>query len=419
MPPGGWFGFLINVRVPSTVTNNTVITNLVELSTTTQVITETSILSGTEPTTLLQTTGNPTNLTLAKRQTPGTLVAGSPGNSVITYTITVTNEGPAPAEAVNVFDLYPFAFQPLSIVASKPVTQAQCTAAAGCVLGSLAVGESAAITIVMRAGASVAAGVYTNTAFVASSSPELTDHDNSASVAATVTRQVNLQISKTASPSPTVAGQSLTYLIVVTNTGPSDASNVTISDTLPVSFTSIFVLSSQGGCAALPCNLGTLAPNSTAWIQIDGTVSPSATAGVQLANTAQVTATENPIAQRATVTPTLIGSADLAVLKLGTATAAPGETVRYTLTVTNLGPSLAQNVRVTDTLPAGVTFAGGQQRLHQRQRRHHLHAHQPGRGRVAAIHHRRDSQQYCRAGRQPGECRRRRCEHGGQQSDQQ
>jgi hypothetical protein len=62
VPPGGWFGALINVRVPSTVTDNTVDHQPGELGTTTTVITASSTLSDTEPTTLLQTTGNPTNL---------------------------------------------------------------------------------------------------------------------------------------------------------------------------------------------------------------------------------------------------------------------------------------------------------------------------------------------------------------------
>ena len=45
----------------------------------------------------------------------------------------------------------------------------------------------------------------------------------------------------------------------MTNTGPSDAANVTVADTLPAGFTLASVTPSQGGCTALPCNLGTMA----------------------------------------------------------------------------------------------------------------------------------------------------------------
>ncbi len=42
----------------------------------------------------------------------------------------------------------------------------------------------------------------------------------------------------------------------------------------------------------------------------------------------------------------------------GSATYAPGGTATYTITVTNNGPSNANNVSVTDNLPAGVTLTG-------------------------------------------------------------
>jgi uncharacterized repeat protein (TIGR01451 family)/fimbrial isopeptide formation D2 family protein len=358
MPPGGWYGFLINVAVPNTITTNSVVTNLVELHTTTQIVTATSVLSDREPTTLLQKVGNPTDLQLTKQRTPAALVAGAPANSVITYTIIVTNAGTAPASGVNVFDLYPTAFDLVSIRTSKALTEAECTVAGGCVLGSLEISETAVITIVMRAGAGVAAGTYTNTAFVASAARELNPNNNSSSVPVVVTRQIGLQIDKQVAPDPVLPGEELTYLIVVTNTGPSLATGVTVSDTLPAAFAPLLVLSSQGGCAALPCTLGELSPGAVAWIQLHGATSPDVTTATQLANTAHATAAEDPVGVRATVTPTLSSGADLAVTKAGAATAAPGDTLLYTLTVANLGPSRAQSVRVTDTLPAGLTFAG-------------------------------------------------------------
>jgi uncharacterized repeat protein (TIGR01451 family) len=49
-------------------------------------------------------------------------------------------------------------------------------------------------------------------------------------------------------------------------------------------------------------------------------------------------------------------SADLVVSKSGTESAAAGETIVYSIFVFNNGPSTAQNVVVTDSLPAGTTF---------------------------------------------------------------
>lgn len=358
VPPGGWYGALINVMVPTTATHNSVVTNRVELGTTTQVLSATSTLSDSEATTLLQKSGNPTNLVLRKLQTPASLVAGSTVSGVITYTVVVTNEGPSPASGVNIFDLYPVEFDLLSITASKPLTGAGCTVAASCLIGSLEAGEAVTVTIVMRVNSHVASGVYTNTAFVASAAPDLNPNDNSESVAATVVRQANLQINKAASPSPVRGGETLIYQITVTNTGPSDASNVVVTDALPIGFSPALVLSSQGGCAGLPCTLGVLKPNEAAWVQVIGTVWPSATTNAALANTAVATATEAPVAVQAAVTPTLLLVADLAVSKAAPATALPGASVVYTLTATNLGPSIAPNVRITDALPSGATLVG-------------------------------------------------------------
>lgn len=49
-------------------------------------------------------------------------------------------------------------------------------------------------------------------------------------------------------------------------------------------------------------------------------------------------------------------SANLKVTLSGPATVLPGETLTYTLTVSNQGPAEAKNARAVDTLPAGVTF---------------------------------------------------------------
>lgn len=53
--------------------------------------------------------------------------------------------------------------------------------------------------------------------------------------------------------------------------------------------------------------------------------------------------------------------ADLAVTKSGPATIVAGNNVTYTVTLTNNGPSAAQNVTLADPLPAGVTFVSNTQ----------------------------------------------------------
>lgn len=48
--------------------------------------------------------------------------------------------------------------------------------------------------------------------------------------------------------------------------------------------------------------------------------------------------------------------ANLTVTKTGPATAAPGDPIAYTITVTNAGPNDAIDVELSDTVPAGTTF---------------------------------------------------------------
>ena len=313
MLPGSWYGFLINVGVPMTITSGTVVTNVVTAATRTQLITGTSVLTASEPTTWLQAAGSPTDLAITKVVIPAQVVAG--GGTPITYTLTVTNNGPAPATAVQVTDLFPQPFQLLTIRTSLPLTQAQCSSGGVCDLGSLANGQAATITLVMQAPANTAAGIYTNTAFVASPAADTNPANNSGGAAVTIVPQVTLQARKAATPDPAVAGEELSYVIFVTNTGPSNATNVLVADTLPPGFVPALIVASQGACTSLPCSLGTMPPGANAWVHIYGRVASTVTQASQLANTVLVTATEYPTGVTAAVAPGLSTNATFLLRK--------------------------------------------------------------------------------------------------------
>ena len=102
----------------------------------------------------------------------------------------------------------------------------------------------------------------------------------------------NLALTKTASPNPAVTLANLTYRVIVTNNGPSPATNVVATDSLPAGVTFIAATPTQGSCngtTTVTCNLGSLARNAAAIVVI--TVVPQ-TAGL-LTNSANVSATEN------------------------------------------------------------------------------------------------------------------------------
>ncbi|PYS75038.1 MAG: hypothetical protein DMF73_02160, partial [Acidobacteria bacterium] len=118
-------------------------------------------------------------------------------------------------------------------------------------------------------------------------------HSVSAQLIVSGPTSANLSLTKTASPNPGITLANLTYRLIVTNNGPSPATNVVVTDNLPAGINLISATPTQGspcsGSNMVTCNLGSLARNASAIISI--IVVPQA-AGV-LTNTASVAAAEN------------------------------------------------------------------------------------------------------------------------------
>ncbi len=121
------------------------------------------------------TVGNAADLSITKSATP--LVVGGDGS----YTLVVTNNGPAPATAVIVTDPLPTTVTATGVTA----TQGSCsgTTTISCNVGTLAVGASATITIAVQA---TTLGPVTNTATVTAAETDLVPGDNAATTAGTV-----------------------------------------------------------------------------------------------------------------------------------------------------------------------------------------------------------------------------------------
>src|SRR6185503_2368051 len=101
----------------------------------------------------------------------------------------------------------------------------------------------------------------------------------------------NVSITKTASPNPGIVGTTLTYRLVVSNSGPASATNVAVGDNLPsgVTFGSASTtLGACGGSGPVNCTIGTLSNGASAII----TIAVTPTGAGQITNTANVTATE-------------------------------------------------------------------------------------------------------------------------------
>jgi|GEM_PF-759971 len=278
----------------------------------------------------------------------------------LTYTIVVTNNGPdATSGDVIVSDTLP----PGVDFVSVETTQGSCNFDPPdfieCNLGFLDPGQTVTITVTVRPTEDIAGEIIWNCAqafIIEGNDPNL--GNNESCVTTQVQGIADLSVTKSDNPDPVMAGSDLTYTITVTNNGPNTATTVTLTDTLPTGVT--FISASPGCIFSAPntviCALGTLDANDSVVVTI--TVRPT-TPGI-ITNTAEITATEddpNPNNNQDTEETEVQGIADLSVVKTDqTDPVVVSQDLSYTLVVTNNGPSLATNVVLTDTLPAGVIF---------------------------------------------------------------
>ena len=101
----------------------------------------------------------------------------------------------------------------------------------------------------------------------------------------------DLSITKSDLPDPVVTGNNLTYTLVVRNNGPSSATGLTVTDTLPVGVTLFSSFATQGTCngtSVVTCNVGNLGKGASVTITIVVKVMREGTIG----NTADVIGNE-------------------------------------------------------------------------------------------------------------------------------
>jgi uncharacterized repeat protein (TIGR01451 family) len=293
-------------------------------------------------------------------------------NQDVTYNISVTNNGPSDATGVQLTDTIPAQATFVSFNQNSG-PGFSCTTPAGggsgtvtCNIATLAAGATATFTLVVHTTASVSGGML-NTANVSSTSSDPNNANNSASAATNIVT-ADISVTKNGSPATVAAGSPITYTIVVTNNGPANATNVTMSDTLPpnTTFNSLnqsgpaFICTTPaaGGTGTVNCSTATLVNGaSTTFTLVVNTL--STTPAGTISNTANVGSGSpldpTPGNNQATAD-TTIALVDLSLTK--TASPGPyyvGAPVTFTLTVTNNGTVPAAGVVVTDNLPAGMS----------------------------------------------------------------
>jgi uncharacterized repeat protein (TIGR01451 family) len=221
------------------------------------------------------------DLSIAKTA-PATVLVGDE----IAYDLTIQNKDPAAeATAVQVVDSLPAGV----LFESATPSQGTCSESAGtvtCDLGALASTISTTVQIKVQA---TTHGAITNTATVSiptDPTPDPTPEDNSASAQTTVSPVADLVLTMTAVPDPVVSAELLTYTLTVQNSGPSEATNVSVTDTLPAA---VHFVTATSGCSEsagiVTCDLEPLASGGSSTVDITvrpqnaGSITNQATVG--------------------------------------------------------------------------------------------------------------------------------------------
>jgi uncharacterized repeat protein (TIGR01451 family)/fimbrial isopeptide formation D2 family protein len=274
-----------------------------------------------------------------------------------TWHLRVKNLGPSDAQGVEVTDPLPAGTTFVSADAPCATSGAEVK----CVLGNVAVGFDHTYDITVHVDPNATAAPLANTAAVDSETTDPKPANNQSTFGPTPGPLADVSVKKTAAPELILKSQETTFTIEVANAGPSTARAVKVVDPLPTA--GLEFLSADPPCTAtagtVTCEFGDLEPGAVETVQVKA----KGIANGVWANTATVSTTTpeppGPEAEENNHSTAEVGVGpvtDLAIVKSGPATVAAGGQLTWALEVTNKGPDAATGVKVTDPLPAGVTF---------------------------------------------------------------
>ncbi|MBB2149313.1 T9SS type B sorting domain-containing protein [Pedobacter gandavensis] len=300
---------------------------------------------------------------------PATISAGQQ----INYTLTIGNGGTSDATNATITDAIPAGITNVSWTATADAGGTATiigTASGSTNALSFNANIPAGLANIIRVNiqgnvSSAATGSLVNTATVTPA--EAGANPSTSTVTTTLKSVPGITLSKSG-PSQIAAGQMVTYMLIAGNTGPSDATNLNITDAIPTPLTNVSWTAVSEGTAAVTTGatgtgssvtvIGNIAAGTgnRILVTITGLV-PANTTATTFANVAKASPTEDgiPPVNSNTITTTINKQVTIAAVKSATAVLSAGENITYTLEVKNTGPSDAQNLLISDQLPAGIT----------------------------------------------------------------
>lgn len=334
--------------------------------------TGTSTTPGESPSTINQQTTviAGADLALTMQASPDPVPAGG----LVTYTLTTENLGPDASSGLLIVDTLP----PNVTFDSFSGSGWSCAANSSTVTcnrsGSLANGASDVLSIVARVQSSVS-GTITNSATLSATVGDGLPNNNTTTASVDVVAGADLSITKLASPTPMIANTAATFTLRPRNAGPDAATTVSVTDALPVGFSSIAASGPNWSCSVdqvsrtVTCTRATMPVSASDDITITATAPTDAIvppAGLATSNTASISAsTADPATGNNSDTVNFTVQRDGVDLSIGKTKSpnpvATGSPLTSVMQTTNHGPrtlTASDTITITDTLPAGEAYSG-------------------------------------------------------------
>jgi uncharacterized repeat protein (TIGR01451 family) len=302
---------------------------------------------------------------------PATVMAGNN----ITYAQAVTNNGPAAAASLTFTDVVPTNATFVSLAA--PAGWSCTTPAVGsagtatCTAASLSASATANFSLTVKVNPSTASGaVISDVASVSSTTSDPNASNNSATTSTGVGTQADLAVTS-AGPATALANTNFVYTQTLANNGPSSASTVVWTETIPANttFQSLTVPTGWscstpaiGGTGTITCSIANFTPGTVSF-PLTVHVNTGVASGTGINNSVSVTsATTDPALANNTASDTVVittaTQADISVTTVGSPNSVQaGANLTYTQQVTNNGPAAASaTTTFSETVPANTTF---------------------------------------------------------------
>jgi uncharacterized repeat protein (TIGR01451 family) len=275
---------------------------------------------------------------------------------LVTYTITLSNNGPDAATNIVVQDRLPVG---LNYQSDAPSQGVYVRATGIWNAGDLANGAVATLTLRGVFDAGLAAVTVVNRAFVTAADqadPNVANDRDSVGVAIT---NADLRLAVFALPPDPDVGDTLTFRVRVDNAGPDGATGVAIGNAFPPNLTLTDVTPSRG--TFVPgsgmWSVGAIAAGDSAFLDLRAAVDSSAL-GVTFVDSARIVGADqgdtSPLDNRAAAT-VRVSHADLALAVVADrARPDVGDSLTWTVTLTNLGPDVAHGIAVANRATAGL-----------------------------------------------------------------